>query len=108
MDDDLAHQQTPISAEKDARFPLQDLVKVFIAVVIFIEAVKPQHSQIGRQSSQVIVEQKSRLDRASIRDRMQFHLITILADRTQRCLLAVDLYPSDLWMRYSQRLRQML
>ncbi len=56
----------------------------------------------------MIVEQEVRLDGTSVLHGINLNLVPILGDRTQRSLLTVDLHVSDLRVRHSQRLCEML
>jgi len=56
----------------------------------------------------VIVEQKTRLDRAAILDRIDVDLIAVPRDYAQRSFLTVDVHLPDLGMRHAQRFNQML
>ena len=102
--DDPAHQQAPVPAEKDALVPLEDASQLRIIVISLIETIKPQHSQIGSQPPEMVIEQKTRLHRRTIWNGMHFDLVTILRDRAQLPFPTVDLHLPDLRMRHPQGL----
>ena len=60
------------------------------------------------QTAKMTIEQKARLDEAAIFDGIKFDSISILCDTPQRVIPTLDLYPSDLGVRYPQRFGQML
>ena len=108
MHDSFSHEQAPVAAEQDPIIPLKDLSQFIIRVIVVIETIESQHSQISSQPAEVVVEQKAWIDRTSIWDRMNLNLVAFLRDRAQRLFLAVDQHLADLGMRHSQRFRQML
>src|SRR5687768_6662148 len=108
MHDGFSHEQTPVAGEQDAFLALEDLSQFLILVVVPVETVKAEHPQVDSQPPEVIVEQEARLERASIWDRMDLDLVSILGDRRERSLLTIDLHVSNLRMRHPQRLHQML
>ena len=108
MRNDFSHQQAAVACQQDAFLPVCDFRHIRIVIIILIQAVKSQHAQMRGQAPKVAVEQKSRLDETAIFDGIYFDLISIQCDPPQRLIPTVDLYPSDLRVRRSQRLRQML
>ena len=60
------------------------------------------------QATEMTVKQEARLDGTAIFDGMDFDSISVLCDSPQRLIPPVDLYLSDLRVRHSQRLGQML
>jgi hypothetical protein len=63
---------------------------------------------MGRQTPQMTIEQKTWLNGTAILDGMNFDSISILCDPAWRTVLTIDLYSSELRMRYPQRLNQVL
>ena len=108
VSDHFSHQKAPVAAEKDALIPLENFSQFLIIIIMAIKAIEPQHSQIGGQPSQMVIEQKARLDETSVLDGVDLHLVFIPSDRTERSLATIDLHPSDLRMRHPQRLNQVL
>ena len=90
MADNLSHQQTPVPAEKDSAFILNDFCQLFIVVVIFIQAVESQHPQISSQPSKVVVEHKAQFPSKPIGDGMDLDSVTVPGDGVQRSFPTVD------------------
>ena len=59
--DCLAHQQSPVTRQQHAVFLDRNLGQLIILVIIAVQAVEPQHAQVSRQLTQVVIQDKARL-----------------------------------------------
>ena len=104
----LAHQQAAIPGEQDASFPCSDLGQFSIIVVIAIETIKSQHSQMRNQPPKMTIQYETRLCRTAVRDGMDLDLIMVLCDRGPCAFPAIDPNQPHLGVRHAQGFHQML
>ncbi len=106
--DRVAHEQAAVAGEQNALIVFDQLCHRSILKIIFVQAIEAQHPQMGCQTTEMAIEHKTRLNRTAIFYGINLYLSLIWCNEIPRFSSTVDLYLSDLRVRHSKRLSQVL